>query len=324
MADDAIDLNLLRVLDALLATRSVTAAAERLGLSQSATSHALARLRDAMGDALLVRGRGGLVPTARAEAMRGDLADALAAMQRVVARPEPFEPSTARRTFRIASADYTEFLLLPPLMRRLADSAPHVDLVMRNTGAELIGELTRGDCDVGIGPAVSTNDRPGIRSRALFDDAFVCVVRRDHPALGRRWTPERFAGFAHAFIAPRGQPGGIVDDALARLGLTRRVALMVPDFLAAPFVIAQTDLVLTLPERVARAFAASLPLVIVPPPLEVAGFSMMLLWHDRVHDEPGQRWLRERIVDAAQEATPRAPGRTKSLDAARGGRSRRR
>jgi DNA-binding transcriptional LysR family regulator len=317
MADDAIDLNLLRVLDALLATRSVTAAAERLGLSQSATSHALARLRDALGDALLVRGRGGLVPTARAEAMRVGLADALAAMQRAVARPDPFVPATARRTFRIASADYTEFLLLPPLMRQLADLAPHVDLVMRNVAGELIGELTRGDCDMGLGPAVSSNDRPGIRSRALFDDTFVCVVRRDHPALGRRWTAERFAGLAHAFIAPRGQPGGVVDDALAKLGLARRVALMVPDFLAAPFVIAQTDLVLTLPERVARAFAASLPLVIVPPPLEVPGFSMMLLWHDRVHEEPAQRWLRDRIVDAAQEATPRTPGRTKALDAGR-------
>lgn len=315
-----IDLNLLVVLDALLSTRSVTGAAARLHLSQSATSHALARLRAALGDTLLVRSAGGLVPTLRAEQLAAPLAAALAGMAAAIARPQPFEPATAQRSFTIGGADYAELVLLPPLMARLATEAPGVDLVLRSAGGDPVEAVLRGECDVATGPDLSTNDRPGIRARTLFTERFVCLVRRDHPALGKRWTAQRYAALRHAFIAPRGRPGGVVDDALGRLGLRRRVALMIPHFLVAPFVIAQSDLVLTVAERVARAFATALPLAVVAPPLEIPGFSMMLLWHDRVHEDPAQRWLRRVLVEVAGPTATADSPRSASRPAKRGSR----
>ena len=301
-----IDLNGLVVLDALLATRNVTAAAQRLRLSQSATSHALARLRASFGDPLLVRGAGGLVPTARAEALAVPLRDALAGLRVAVKGPRPFDPATARRRFTIATPDYTELVMLPALTRAVGQAASGVDLLLRTYDHTIADQLARGDFDVAIGVARPENDRPGVRTRALFDERFVCVVRKGHPVLGKRWTLDRFVALDHALIAPSGRPGGAVDDALAERGLSRRVALLIPHFLSAPFVVAQTDLVLTLPERVAQTFAATLPLEILPPPLPVPGFAMILLWHDRTHHDPAHAWLREQIVAVAGALGPRA------------------
>lgn len=301
-----IDLNLLRVLEVLLATRSVTVAGRRLHLSPSATSHALGRLREIFGDALLVRGTGGLVPTLRAEQMVEPLRAALSAMQDAIATPQPFDPGNAERSFTIGSADYSDLVLLPALAARLAAEAPGIDLDVRSAGNDPVESLLRSESDLVIGPDVAGNDRPGIRAHTLFVDRFVCLVRRDHPAIATKWTIQRFASLRHAFIAPRGRPGGIIDAALAKLGLSRRVALMVQHFLAVPFVVAQTDLVLTVPERVALAFMGSLPLAMVPPPVEVPGFAMQLLWHDRSHDDPPQRWLRQLVIDVAEQAAPRS------------------
>ncbi len=321
---EEMDMNLLLVLDALLATRSVTAAAGRLRLSQSATSHALARLRSLLGDALLVRGKGGLVPTSRAEQMAPGVRAAIAGLREAIAGPARFDPATAKRELVVGGADYSALVTFPPLLASLAELAPGIDVTMRSTGADPIVELLHGECDVAFAPVAPTNDKPGIHARALFDDRFVCIVRKDHPSLARRWTPESFAKLRHAFIAPRGRPGGAVDDALATAGLKRRVAVMLPQFLAAPFIVAQTDLVLTLPERVAMTFASSLPLAIVPPPLQVPGFTMAMLWHERTHDDPAHRWLRERIlevspraVSAARRATPAARGTARARPRAR-------
>ncbi len=288
-----LDLNALVVLDALLLTRSVTAAARSVGLSQSATSHALARLRRTFGDPLLVRGAGGLVATTRAEAMASPLREALAAMQRAVAGPARFDPATAQRRFVLSLADYVGLVMLPGLLQRVAAEAPGVDLQVRNHdghGGEL---LARGEFDLMVVPDSRPVEGSGIRARKLFHERFVCLVHRDHPALARRWTLESFVRLRHAVIAPTGRPGGVVDDALAELGLTRRVVLSLPQFLLAPFVVAGSDLVLTLPERVARVFVEQLPLLLVEPPLRLRGFTMQLLWHERSHDDPAHRWLRE-------------------------------
>jgi DNA-binding transcriptional LysR family regulator len=306
MQDVHIDLNGLVVLDALLATRSVTAAAQRLKLSQSATSHALARLRATFGDPLLVRGAGGLVPTARAEALAGPLRDALAGLQSAVTGPRPFEPATAKNRFTIAAPDYAELVMGPALTRAIGQAAPGVDLWMRPVDDGLAEALARGDVDVGLSVVRPEYDRPGLRNRALFDERFVCIVRRGHPVLAKRWTLDRFTALDHALIAPVGKPGGAVDRALAEQGLSRRVALLISHFLVAPFIIAQTDLVLTVPERVALTFSEQLPLAILPPPLPVPGFTITLLWHDRTHHDPAHAWLREQILAIARELPHRS------------------
>jgi len=305
-----LDLNLLVVLESLLDTRSVTATAERIGLTQSATSHALARLRSTLGDPLFVRSRSGLVPTERATALAAPLTDALERLRRAVAPPPAFDPGTAKRRFQVRTADYAELVLLPGLVARLAATAPGVDLWLATLDEDPIDLLARGHIDLFIGPVHPQYARADVRERRLFDEHFVCLVREGHPAAAKRWSLAQFAALDHAFIAPRGRPGGAVDDLLAEHGLSRRIALALPHFLVAPFVIANTDLVLTVPERVARTFAAFLPLRIVDPPAAFPGFTMSLMWHERQHHDPAHAWFRDELV-AVAEALPGGRGRAR-------------
>jgi DNA-binding transcriptional LysR family regulator len=297
----ALDLNLLVVLRALLVERSVTRAARRVGLSQPATSHALSRLRDALGDPLFVRSGRELVPTPRAEGLRDALDDALGRLERALDAPRPFEPRRATRTFTIGTSDYASFVLLPALLARLASAAPGIDLRVRDLGSRSVVDSLSGDeLDLAIavlGPA----RRPGLRVEQLFTDRFACLIRRDHPRVRDELTLERFVELPHAFVAPRGTRGGAVDDALRARGLERRVALLLPNFLVAPHVVARSDLVVTLGERIARTFAEELPLRVLAPPLPLPPFTMSAVWHDRFEGDGAHAWLRGQVLDAATE-----------------------
>jgi DNA-binding transcriptional LysR family regulator len=293
-----LDLNLLRVLDAVLETRHVTRAARQLGLSQSAVSHAMARLRDTLGDELLVRGPGGLVPTARAEAIEAPLRAALARLSETLSAPAPFEPEASTRTFRIAAADYAQFVLLPPLLARLQAAAPRVCVWVTPVplGDALPAALASGDLDLAIGVTSTMGAAPGLFERTLFEERFVCLVRADHPTVGDTLTLAQYVALPHAFIAPRGRAGGAVDTALAERGLSRNIAVAVPHFLTMPHVIAASDLIVTLAARVAHAFAAMMPLRIVTPPLPLPPFRIGATWHERHQRDPGHVWLRERLA----------------------------
>jgi DNA-binding transcriptional LysR family regulator len=202
--------------------------------------------------------------------------------------------------------------LLPQLVSAIEATAPGVSLWFTPQSAARVEALLSSEraagerVDIVLGPAPAVPHSGALVERALFDERFVCVVRKGHPALGKRWTPERFAALQHAFVAPGGNPGGVVDTALAKLGLTRRVGLAVPNFLAAPFAIAQSDLVATLPERIALLFSRSLPLEIVEPPVAVPGFRMFMYWHERAHHDPAHAWLRAQIANAAAALAPTA------------------
>lgn len=307
-----IDLNLLRALDALIAERHVTRAAARLGVSQSAASHALARLREQLGDPLLVRGRrGAMLPTPRALALAAVVQRALADVAAAWRPPAAFDPATARRTFHVGASDYAELVLLPALVARLAEHAPGVDLFVHDVPRDLAGALAAGDLDAVLAPARPEELTADCFQRTLFDEHFVCAMRRGHPAAARRLTLDRFCALHHVLIAPRGTPGGFVDDALAARGRSRRVALAVPHFLIVPHVLATTDLIATVASRVAAAFAGPHALVTVRPPVEVSGFAIHLLWHQRTQADDAQRWLREQIA-ATATARSRAgrPGAT--------------
>jgi DNA-binding transcriptional LysR family regulator len=301
----SLDLNLLVVLEALIDTGSVTASAERLRLSQSATSHALARLRSALGDPLFVRGRAGLVPTDRVLAIAGPLRDALARVREAVAPAPAFEPKTSERRFLVRTGDYAELVLVPRLAARLAQVAPRVDLWLSPGEGDALDDLARGDIDVFLAPRLPQFRRADVRERKLFDERFVSVVRRGHPRARAGWTVAEFAALDHAFVAPSGRPGGTVDDVLTRHGLSRRVAVQLPHFLAAPFIVAETDLVLTIPARVAMTFASSLPLRMIAPPVALEGFTMSLMWHERRHHDPAHAWFRNEV--AATAAALREP-----------------
>ncbi len=295
-----LDLNLLRVLDAVLETRHITRAARKLALSQSAVSHALSRLREALGDELLVRGPRGLVPTERALAIAEPLRAALHALERTLAAPETFNPRASDRTFRVGAGDFAEFVLLPPLVARLKAEAPGVNIwIHPATQEDLSTRLATGELDLALGVALGASAGAGIRERTLFEERFVCVVRADHPEVRETLTLAQYVAMPHVFIAPRGRKGGAVDTALAARGLERRIAVVVPHFLVVPHVVAGSDLIVTLASRVAYAFQSHLPLRVLPPPLELPGFRVTVAWHERMHRDPGHAWLRELLGSVA-------------------------
>jgi DNA-binding transcriptional LysR family regulator len=296
-----LDLNLLPVLEALLTTRSVTRTAARLHMSQSAVSHCLARLRRALPDPLFVRGVRGLEPTAWCLALAPTLRHLLGDLAEALTPPAAWEPATAQRTFTLAMTDYVALLLLPPLLEHVRQHAPGVDLVLRQVHQDQpeIQGLESGSVDVAL--ILRPPESPGLRLQRLFEDRFVCLVRRDHPLVGRRLTLERYLELSHLLISPQGHGLGFVDSVLAQRGLSRRIALRLPYFIVAAPILARTDLLLTLPERVAREVGERFPLRQLAPPLPLATFAMHQLWHERNHHDPAHRWLRERIFMLMQE-----------------------
>ncbi|MFO0628502.1 MAG: LysR family transcriptional regulator [Polyangiales bacterium] len=293
-----LDLNLLPVLDALLAERHLTRASRRLGPSQSATSHALGRLRETLGDPPSCAPRAGW--THRAGVGAGEpLRDAMASLTRT-APPPTFDLATARGTFSIATADYGAYALLPTLMERVAREAPQVDIWVRPVADNPAEQLARGEVDALLAPMFG--ERPAaLHLRKLFDERFVGIARRGHPLLrDGTMSLDDWTSVGHVFIAPRGRPGGVVDTVLAQRGLHRRVSLAVPQFLLAPHVVTRTDLVGVLGARLAESLAASLPLALFDPPVPLPGFTTHLVWHARLHDDPGQRWFRRCVRESVQ------------------------
>jgi DNA-binding transcriptional LysR family regulator len=295
----AVDLNLAVVLRALLDERSVSRAARQLGLSQSATSHALSRLRALVQDPLFVRTRTGLIPTARAEAMADAVRSSVATLETTFFAPPPFDPMTVERTFRLRPSDYVEYLLVPRLLERLAKVAPKIDISARPAVTEPTLALEDGQLDLLIQPTRSGEQTDGFHMEELWDERLVGVARRGHPLTKGRVTLERFASASHALVSPRGQPGGIVDDVLKQHGIPRRIAFTTPSFLVAPQVVAMTDLVMMLPARIAAALEAQLRLATFEPPLEVPSFRMAMFWHDRHDSDPAHAFIRREIAQVA-------------------------
>jgi DNA-binding transcriptional LysR family regulator len=300
MHSRAIDLNLIPILKTLVETRSVSVAAKRLGLSQSATSHALGRLRDLFGDPLLVRVGRTLVPTPRALAALEPLAGGLAMIEHGLRSPAPFEPRTAAQSFRVLSGDYPEIVILPPLVRHLRAEAPLVDLWFEPVTPGAFDRLGRGEVDllINLSPSVSS-DRSALHYAPLLEDHFVSLVRKGHPLTRGKMTVKRFAEANHLFIAPGGKPGGVLDTALAERGLSRRVALAVPHFVVAPYVVAETDLVLTVGRRLAHALSKSANVHVFETPLALPSFEIGMYWHPRSDTDPAHQYLREAFLAAA-------------------------
>lgn len=311
-----IDLNLLALLEALFETRNITRAGDRLDLSQPAASRALGRLRHALGDPLFVRGAAGLVPTPRAESLRGSLHEALAAV-RAMLKPPGFDPAHATGPVRLFVNDVDAAALVPRLLAVFATQAPGLDIVLLPRRDDPLAAIAadEGDLALGVYPTAGA----GFRRQRLYGDTMVCVLRRGHPALARGLTLARFVELRHALISITGTGGGIVDDVLAARGLVRRVALRIPSFLAAPLVVARSDLVVTMPRRVAAEFAAFAPIVLVEPPLPIPAFTVSQVWHERRHADPRHTWLRKTIAAVAATSEPPQPhgGRPRAVPAPR-------
>jgi len=290
-----LDLNLLLTLDVLLAERNVTRAAQRLSLSQPSVSVQLAKLREVFGDPLLVPARHGMLPTARAEELREPLREALESLGRAVAPASAFDPARATTTWRVAAADYAESAILLPVLAGLRAAAPNTRLaVVEAVPLRMARQLEQGEIDLFFHTSVGAP--PGLHRRVLFHERYVLAGRAGHPRLKRRPTLAQFCALEHVVVSLGG--GGFVgptDEALAEKGLARRVALSVPHFLFMISVLASTDMVAMLPERLARNAPG---LRLVEAPIEVPGYEMAMLWHERRHRDAGHRWLRERIAQS--------------------------
>jgi DNA-binding transcriptional LysR family regulator len=295
------DLNLLVALDALLAEGSVAGAARRLGLSESAMSRTLARLRAATGDGLLVRAGRNLVATPHAEALRARVRD-LAQEARAVLRPPPesLDIATVERTLTLRANDGFNEAFAPRILAAVAARAPGLRLHFAPKPDKDVAPLRDGRIDLEIGVLGASG--PEVRVQALFRDRFVGVARAGHPLLTGPMTAERFAAFGHVATWRRGHRDGVVDEALARLGLRRRVACVVPSFSSAVAIALATDLVALMPRSYLRggAFRPE-SLSVFEPPVELAGFTVSQMWHPRLDGDGAHRWLRELIRELCGE-----------------------
>jgi DNA-binding transcriptional LysR family regulator len=282
----SIDLNLLVVLDDLLTTRSVTRTAGRLGASQPAISSALARLRRRLDDPLLVRTASGMAPTTRALHLQRPLHDALRMLSRELFAHEAFDPGTSTRRFTIAATDYSQFVVLPRLVAALKRGAPRVTLrVVPVAGRFPWAELENGELDLAIGRAPHMPEQ--LRRRALFTDRIVCMVRREVP----QFDLATYLAFDHIDALPIEAPG-LADVYLERIGKKRSVSVVVPHFLVAPFVVAQSECCFTLSRRLAVPLAKQLRAKVYELPFPAPEFSVHAYWHERMHADAGHRWLR--------------------------------
>jgi DNA-binding transcriptional LysR family regulator len=296
-----IDLNLLTSLEALLDEHNVTRAARRLGVSQPAVSHNLRRLRELLGDPLLVRAPGGigLVATPRALELRPAVRAALDAAEVVLQAAPRFEPARAERRFVLAMADQSAVHLLPPVIGHIAASAPGLSLDLRPSLGDLNTQLLEGEIELAIG--VFDDAPSGLRTEPLWSEAMACVTRRGGPGARTPLDLAHFLARPHLLVAPRGRPGGFVDDLLARDNLRRRIVVTVPHFLIAPPIIATSDLIWTAPAGLAHTLAAHYPLSVRKPPLAIPGFTLAMRWHLRLDRDPGLAWLRQQLRDAAPD-----------------------
>ncbi|QND30481.1 nod/exo genes transcriptional regulator SyrM [Sinorhizobium meliloti] len=295
----SIDLNLLVDLEALLQYRHITQAAQHVGRSQPAMSRALSRLRGMLKDDLLVAGSRGLVLTPLAECLTQMLPSVLDAIRQMMNLS--LAPAQRRWKVTMAMPDHQAVVLLPHLLPRLHERAPHLDIVTDPLLGGALGLLEQGEIDVVVG---QMGGAPlGYLRRRLYADSFTCVLRHNHPALAQEWTIEAFAALRHVAIASEpGELFGQIYDRLTKLGLQRGDPMVVSTVLTAAVLIAATDSVLVVPSRVATRVAAMLSLAVIPPPVELRPYEVALIWHERCHRDPEHRWLRGEIAAAASTA----------------------
>lgn len=290
-----LDLNLLVVFAAVDECRSVSRAAERLGLPQPAVSRALGRLRAAFDDELFVRAAGAMQPTAKAIQLAPGVRAALANLKEVLAGAAPFSPSGEARTFCIASTDYTTLVVLPPLLERLAKEAPNVAIrVIGYDKGDIPDLIDRGEIDLAIG--VFQDAPPRAIRKLLCSERFVGVCRPSHPLLTQQGTMslQAYTAASHALVTLRRDARGEIDLALAKLGLSRRIDLTLPHMLALPAIIGSSDLVCAIPERAARAFPGA-GLQIFDLPFHVPPWRIQMLWNAGARADKGHIWLRAAV-----------------------------
>jgi DNA-binding transcriptional LysR family regulator len=299
----SMDLNLLVVFESLMDERNVTRAARRIGLSQPAMSNALTRLRRTFDDPLLVRTSDGMSPTPAAQALIGPVRAALGGLRAALEEKPAFDPAASKRTFHVITNDYAEILLLAPLLTGLRAKADEIGLRVHRsasvfqppTPAQLADSF---DFAIGFFPDALALDA-SVHSELLWEESNVCIASATHTSIQGKLSIRQYAAARHVAVFYKPEGPGVIDTLLAQKGLSRRSSIQVPHFASVPFMVACSDLIATVPERIARRFKKSLKLQVMPVPISMPPFRLTMLWHERIHADPAHVWMRRLISDAA-------------------------
>lgn len=295
------NLRLFLVLDALLIERSVTRAAKRLKLTQPAVSHALKQLRALYHDDLFVRGADGLAPTPLAASLAPMLRSGLSELERTLQSDADFNPAVSRRQFSISTVDYPLVTGIGPLMKRLAQEAPLVDVRIHPVSSDLPARLISGELDTVLaGGEIEQQmslDKALMKTRFITED-FVCMLRRDHPALQSPLDLDVYCALPHLLVSTGGRDTGFVDTVLEKIGRNRRITLTVPAFVGAATIVAASDMIATVPRAIGDFGAAHFGIELRPVPLAMPRAEGFVWWHQRFQNDPAHRWWRRMLVDA--------------------------
>ncbi|MFC4699723.1 LysR family transcriptional regulator [Glaciecola siphonariae] len=296
---NALDLNLLRVFDAVMAEKNVSKAAQKLFLSQPAVSHALSRLRHTVKDDLFIKVPDGVKPTPRAMELSQVVHEALSSLERAL-NPQVFDPSNSRQVFRIATHDYVVTVLMAKLARYMEKHAPNASIRLKLLEGRAFDMLDRQEVDMAISAFGILPER--FESSPIISDDYVCLLNEHHPLANKNMTINEFANARHLLISPRGDERGFIDSALAAEGYTRHIAMIINQFAAAPGIVASSDLVLTVPSRIAKLYADTYQLKVSKCPLSAPeGYvQTKVIWHARLGKHPAFQWLRELIQQLAE------------------------
>jgi DNA-binding transcriptional LysR family regulator len=291
----AVNLNLLPALEVLLVERSVSAAARRMHVSQSAMSHSLAKLRELFADPLLVPvpGSRGLALTARAAELHETLPSALKQLNQAIAVPKPFDPYESKQVFRVATVDYFEIVMLPYLLRHLAENAPRVSLEIQRVTPAALASLATGELDLALVGTTLPVSLSGLRRATFYRDPFAVLARKDHPAIGRHLDLETYLSLSHVVVSVEGSREGAVEAALAKLGKTRHIALRVPHFFSAPLAVSCTDYIATMVSTIAARARELLGVRVLKLPIAIAPPEVVALWPRRHDGDPSRQWFRD-------------------------------
>ena len=289
-----VDLNLLVVFNQLLIERRVSKVAENLGLSQPAVSNALARLRKLTGDTLFLRTTKGMEPTPFAEQLAEPIAYALGLIHSAVNLRTSFDPATSKRSFTVGMTDIGEIYFLPRVMDELAGLAPGVTLsTVRNTSVNLRDDMEAGHIDLAIG--LLPQLKAGFFQRRLFRQRYVCMFRKGHALDKRKVSLGEFSSAKHVVVVSEGTGHGKVDELLERSGIARNVLLTVPHFVAVGHILQNSDMVATVPERLAQALVGPFALTYVKHPAALPEIAINMFWHAKYHKDPANEWLRSLV-----------------------------
>jgi DNA-binding transcriptional LysR family regulator len=293
------DLNLLLAFDALFAERNVTRAASRIALTQPAMSHALQRLRAAFGDPLFVRARGGMEPTQVAANLAPIVQDILCKANSLVDTDQTFRPEVSRRSFIIGMTDYAASRILPIITNELHRLAPLVRLTVRPLArGDGPAAIEAGDVDLAIGIFLNVQR---LRRHLLEEEQLLCAVWKRNTSIKGRLSLSQYLSLQHVLVATRGDPGGLVEQALGKLGVQRSIFCIVPHGLVAPAIIKGTDLALTLAEGLLRDHEERFELKLLKPPIALPKVRLEMLWHKRLDRDTAMQWLREFIIAKSRQ-----------------------